>query len=229
MLTDVQRDFDRIAFLPESSWNVNSQYHSYLLRALPARVGLALDVGCGTGAFTGLLADRSDSVIAIDISPNMIQVARSRLQGVLNIHFRTEDFLASDLPAASFDCVSAIAVMHHSDPEAFLAKVSGLLRPGGVLLLIDLYAARTLVDYLVAASAVVVSPMLRMVHTGKTRAERSVRDAWREHGQRDRYPTLRNVSQLASRLLPNATLRRHLLWRYSLVWKKPIDNSNTRT
>jgi ubiquinone/menaquinone biosynthesis C-methylase UbiE len=228
MLTDVQRDFDRIAFLPESPWNVNSQYHSYLLRALPARVGLSLDVGCGTGTFTGLLADRSDSVIAMDISPNMIQVARSRLQAVQNVHFRTGDFLIAEFPAASFDCVSAIAVMHHSDPDAFLAKVRGLLRPGGVLLLLDLYSSRTFVDYLATATALVVSPMLRLVRTGRIITRRSVRDAWREHGQSDRYLTLSDVSDLASRSLPNATLRRHLLWRYSLVWKKPLEESETR-
>ena len=228
MLTDVQKDFDRIALLPESSWNVNTQYHPYLLRALPSRVGQSLDVGCGTGTFTGLLAERSDSVVAIDLSPNMIQIARSRLQGVQNVHFRTGDFLITDFPKASFDCVSAIAVMHHSDPEAFLAKVRGLLRPGGVLLLLDLYTCRTLVDYLAAGSALVVNPILRLVHTGTMITRRSVRDAWREHGQSDRYLTLSDISQLASRSLPNATLRRHLLWRYSLVWKKPLEEPKTR-
>ena len=118
--------------------------------------------------------------------------------------------------------------MHHSDPDAFLAKVKGLLRPGGVLLLLDLYTSRTLVDYLAAAAALLVNPMLRLVHTGRIIARRSVRDAWREHGQSDRYPTLSDVSQLASRLLPNAALRRHLLWRYSLVWKKPLEESKAR-
>jgi 2-polyprenyl-3-methyl-5-hydroxy-6-metoxy-1,4-benzoquinol methylase len=42
------------------AWDHNSYYHERLLRALPARCGRVLDVGCGAGAFAARLAERAD-------------------------------------------------------------------------------------------------------------------------------------------------------------------------
>ena len=47
------------------------------------------------------------------------------------------------------------------------------------------------------------------------------RQAWDEHGRRDRYPTLPVVRRAAAAILPGAEVRGHLLWRYSLIWEKP--------
>jgi len=47
------------------------------------------------------------------------------------------------------------------------------------------------------------------------------REAWRQHGEHDRYLTLAQVRQVCARVLPGTHVRRHLLWRYSIVWRKP--------
>jgi hypothetical protein len=44
--------------------------------------------------------------------------------------------------------------------------------------------------------------------------------AWAEHGRTDQYRTLSQVRQSCAMILPKAQIKRHLLWRYSIVWKK---------
>jgi hypothetical protein len=47
-----------------------------------------------------------------------------------------------------------------------------------------------------------------------------VRRAWAEHGRLDRYPRVGQVRKICRELLPGARVRRHLFWRYSIVWRK---------
>ena len=42
------------------------------------------------------------------------------------------------------------------------------------------------------------------------------------HGQHDAYLTLAQIRQACAGILPRVRARRHLLWRYSLVWRKPV-------
>jgi ubiquinone/menaquinone biosynthesis C-methylase UbiE len=81
-MSTVQSDFDRIAMIAQDGWDHNAPYHRYLLRHIPLRCEAALDIGCGTGSFSRLLAERADRVVALDLSPRMIEVAREALQAV---------------------------------------------------------------------------------------------------------------------------------------------------
>jgi hypothetical protein len=49
---------------------------------------------------------------------------------------------------------------------------------------------------------------------------RQVREAWAEHGRHDSYLTLSQVRQISAAVLPGAEVRKHLLWRYSITWRK---------
>ena len=220
--TTIQADFDRIALLSGDDWNHNEHYHGFLLRHIPGHCQAALDVGCGTGTFSRLLADRSDRVVALDLSPQMIQIARERSKRYSNVEFQVADATTWEFPLGEFDCVASIATLHHLPMEEMLLKMKGALRPGGALVVLDLYQADGLADVLTSAAAMPVHLGLRVLKTGRLREPREVREAWAEHGKNDVYSTLAQIHRVCGRVLPGARIRRHLLWRYSIVWRKAV-------
>jgi ubiquinone/menaquinone biosynthesis C-methylase UbiE len=218
----VQADFDRIALLSEEEgWGHNSHYHGFLLRHLPPRCGEALDVGCGTGAFSRLLAARCDRVLGVDLSPQMVRVARERSGQHPNIEFQVADVMEVELPPDRFDCIASIATLHHLPMEPVLARLARSLRAGGTLLVLDLFQAEGPADMLMSALAVLVTFVLKLVHGVPLVQSREAREAWAEHGESDRYPTLSEARRVCAAVLPGARVRKHLIWRYSIVWKKP--------
>jgi ubiquinone/menaquinone biosynthesis C-methylase UbiE len=217
----VQADFDRLAALDGGRWDSNRHYHPFLLRSLPESRQSALEIGCGTGDFARSLARHFERVIAVDLSPEMVRRASELSRGIENVDFRQSDVSAWDMPSAAFDCIVSIATLHHLSMEETLQKLAAALRPGGVLLVLDLYQPRTLVDWIWSASAYQWNRLLRTWHLRRLREPAHVRQAWAEHARHDVYPTLAEVHSLAERLLPDAIVRRHLFWRYSLIWRKP--------
>ena len=216
----IRGDFDRIALVSGETWNSNDHYHPFLLRQLPARFRKALEIGCGTGAFSRLLAARADGVTGIDLSPQMIRLARERSAGFTNIDYQTADILDWPWPAGGYDCIAAIATLHHLPLETVLGRCAAALSTGGTLLVLDLYKAESAADYLAGGLAFPVSAVLRLAHTGRLRDPRAVREAWAQHGNHEQYSTLSQIRAVCARVLPGASVRRHLIWRYSIVWRK---------
>jgi len=219
----IRADFDRIAALGEDGWDHNAHYHPFLLRHVPPGCRAALEVGCGSGAFARMLAGRAATVLAVDLSPGMVRLARGRLAACPGVEVRVADFADEELPRGSFDCVASIATLHHLPLRSTLARMAGLLRPGGVLLVLDLFRPATLADRLCGAAALPVSLGLGLARRGRLRPPRAVREAWRAHAREDVYPPLAEVRRAGAELLPGARVRRHLLWRYSLVWTRPAE------
>jgi hypothetical protein len=103
-----------------------------------------------------------------------------------------------------------------------LARMRDALRPGGALLILDLYQAQGVGDRLAGLAAMPVSLLLNLLKNGRLRAPRAVRQAWAAHGLHDTYAPLSQVREVCAGLLPGAKIKRHLLWRYSLVWKRGV-------
>lgn len=223
----IQSDFDRIALLPEEGWSHNAQYHGYLLARVPARCGRALEVGCGTGTFSRLLARRAERVIALDLSPQMIRLARERSRLHPNVDFVNADVMTYPLPDEQFDCVATLTTIHHLPAEPFLRRVSRCLKPGGVFVCLDLYRRSSLGRLLLDGAAYPAALLLRLAKTGRARPPREVREAYAEHGMTDSYLTLPQVRRLCAAAMPGARVRRHLFWRYSVVWEKPAGHGST--
>src|SRR5436853_7910282 len=74
----IQADFDRLALLADRSRDHNGYYDDFLLKHMPSPCAEALEIGCGTGIFSRRLARRSTRVLALDLSPQMIRIARGR-------------------------------------------------------------------------------------------------------------------------------------------------------
>lgn len=221
----VRGDFDRLADLPESGgWDHSAHYHPFLLKQLPPRPDEALEVGCGTGAFSRLLAKRCGRVVAIDLSPRMVEVARARSWGHPNVEYVVADAASWEFPQERFDCVASIMALHHLSLGLMITKLRDALRPGGNLLLLDLYRACTVTDRLVGALAVPASKAIRLAKTGSLTERQSpeLRRAWEEHGTTDAYRTFGEVRRACQMELGGADVRRRLLWRYTVVWRKPL-------
>jgi len=110
-----------------------------LARAAPGRGERALDIGCGTGATTLVLAERvspGGAVLAVDISAPMLALARARCaaQGMDQVRLLCADAQSHPFEQAAHDVlVSRFGVMFFSDPIAAFANLRQALRPRGRL------------------------------------------------------------------------------------------------
>jgi ubiquinone/menaquinone biosynthesis C-methylase UbiE len=144
---------------------VNAAFVDRLL-ALGAR-GRMLDIGCGPGQIPLLVAERlSDcTVVALDLAPAMLAIARRKLDASPHrdrVELVLGDAKSLELPDGSFDAVFSNTILHHmTDPRPFLREAARVLRPGGVLLVRDLYrpASEEEVDRLVSAHAATAGPV----------------------------------------------------------------------
>ena len=205
-------------------WNHNVHYQPVILGAVPPQCGPALDVGCGDGMLACRLAERCAEVTGIDRDDRMIALARDREQErererereperahAGHVNFVAADFLAYPLADESFDFVCANTSLHHMDFAAALTAMVRVLRPGGRLAVIGLALNRSLADFAADLPGVPVNLFYRAVYReGSSGAP--VKDPDMTWGQ---------VRATARALLPGVRYRRHLLWRYSLLWQKP--------
>lgn len=224
-MSSVEADFDRLALLDEEGWTANNHYHTSLLEHLPPHCENALEVGGGTGAFARELAKRCKRVIALDLSSEMIRVARSRSHEFSNLEFQLADALTWDFPRSQFDFVCSIATLHHVQQRELLVKMRDALKPGGVLAVLDLVTSTGMVERMLDLVALGVSPSLRLIHNGRLKPPAAVRKAWGQHGKHDSYSTINQMRALADEILPGASVTRCLLWRYMLVYRKPATAS----
>jgi len=192
-------------------WNHNSQYHAALLGEVPPRCGRALDVGCGDGAFARKLASRADRVDAIDADAAVIASARDRSPVPANVSFILADFLGYPIDAETYDFVTALASLHHMPLQPALEKMSHALRPGGVLAVLGIWPVVTTQDHIVSVAAVVANRAYLLLRgPNRVRAPTALPTM-----------TLDDVQARTTELLPGARVRRRLLWRYTITWRKP--------
>ncbi|WML34152.1 class I SAM-dependent methyltransferase [Clostridium sp. OS1-26] len=213
-------DFNRIANTKPSNWEHNKQYHNFLLKFVPKECEKALDIGCGTGEFTRLLAKKFYIVEGIDLSPEMIRVAEQQSRKYNNIDYQVKDVSEFDLGQEKYDCIVSIATFHHLQFDEMLLKIREALKPNGVFMILDLYKEEKLTDYLISIAAIPINIITMLIKTGKVKKSEEEIKAWNEHAKHDRYMTIRNIEKITREIMPNAKLKRHLFWRYSLVWKK---------
>jgi len=115
-----------------------------LLVATGVKVGdRSLDIGCGPGYFTRMLAKATGpagSAVGIDAAPEMIEYARRKARRLPNCRFEAGTAESLAFPDDSLDVVVSSLMMHHLPDDIRLRAVGEMkrvLRPGGTLLLAD--------------------------------------------------------------------------------------------
>ncbi len=89
-----------------------------------------LELGCGTGYFTRELVDTGAEITAIDISPDLLEVARSEIQAG-NVEFIVDNAYEISFEDETFDHVIGSSVLHHLEINQALAEIYRVLKPGG--------------------------------------------------------------------------------------------------
>ena len=101
---------------------------------------LALDIGCGTGQCTRLLAPYFDKVIGIDVSESQIEAANHKIEQILNLEYRVGpsevlDFVQDN----SVDLITCSQSLHWFDIPEFYKEAERVLRSQGVLAVFGYY------------------------------------------------------------------------------------------
>lgn len=194
----------------DTYWNHNTAYHPWLLGIASESAGDVLDVGCGDGLLAARLAPVARSVTGIDPDPDALQRARDRLSAVGTVTLEEADFLAFDPGPRRFDLITFVATLHHMPLRPALERARGLLTPTGQLAVVGLSANTTVRDWLWSALC------LPAVQIG-SRLHRETSDV----GVRISEPRegLGEIRRVAGEVLPGASLRRALYYRYLLRWR----------
>jgi len=107
---------------------------TFAVPVAPVDGGRLLEVGCGSGQATRSLLERGYRITAIDISPNLLTIARNHFGDRDNLTFLQtsfEEFSADRTDA--YDVILAPSSWHWIDPEIGFQRASDLLRSGGLL------------------------------------------------------------------------------------------------
>ena len=131
---EVQQFFDRLA----PGWDADMVRNDALICLILDGAGVGpgksiLDVACGTGVLIpDYLARGASSVTAVDLSPEMVKIAREKFPQE-NVSVLCGDASDTDF-GRRFDCIVIYnAFPHFADPEKLISHLAGFLNPGGTL------------------------------------------------------------------------------------------------
>jgi ubiquinone/menaquinone biosynthesis C-methylase UbiE/DNA-binding transcriptional ArsR family regulator len=134
--------FDELAgrfgkdYVPGRSWKALAEA---LLKVLNFRV--VADLGAGEGTLAQLLAQRAEKVIAVDLSPKMVEFGQELAvrNGLTNLEYRIGDIESPPINDGSLDLAILSQALHHAEnPQRALDAAFQTLKPGGRLIVLDL-------------------------------------------------------------------------------------------
>jgi 2-polyprenyl-3-methyl-5-hydroxy-6-metoxy-1,4-benzoquinol methylase len=91
-----------------------------------------LELGCGTGSFTRELVCSGADVVAIDVSPDLLEIAKANCSAP-NVRYQIENAYALSYSEGMFDSVVGSSVLHHLEVEKALRNIYRVLKPGGTI------------------------------------------------------------------------------------------------
>jgi ArsR family transcriptional regulator len=134
--------FDELAgrfgkdYVPGRSWKALAEA---LIKVLNYKV--VADLGAGEGTLAQLLAQRAEKVIAVDLSPKMVEFGQNLAiqNGLSNLEYRIGDIETPPIENNSLDLAVLSQALHHAEhPQRALDAALRILKPGGRLIVLDL-------------------------------------------------------------------------------------------
>ena len=134
--------FDELAgrfgkdYVPGRSWKALAEA---LIKVLNYKV--VADLGAGEGTLAQLLAQRAEKVIAVDLSPKMVEFGQNLAiqNGLSNLEYRIGDIEVPPIDNDSLDLAILSQALHHAvHPQRALDAAFRILKPGGRLIILDL-------------------------------------------------------------------------------------------
>lgn len=101
-----------------------------------------LEVGCGTGQLSVPLAQHGINLLALELGPHLVALARRNLKQFPNVQVETGSFEEWPLPPQKFDAVVSASAFHWLDPVVRFSKPAQTLRPGGFLTILHVHHVR---------------------------------------------------------------------------------------
>lgn len=147
-----QQAFESLYGTLRDPWSTTVPYYRYQLRkyrvmlsCVPDRsYGRALDIGCGLGVLTRMLAAASGEALGVDFSRNAVDRAAELSTGTGNVRFKQADLLhIGELSEGLFDLIVMADTLYYLSPQSdelfadIREQLTGLLAPGGILLLVN--------------------------------------------------------------------------------------------
>ena len=134
-----RESFDEVAELYDKA---RPGYPESLVQDLESLASLSrssriLEVGAGTGQLTTRLAKSGADILALEIGVNLAEVLRRNLARFSNVHVLVEDYDEWKPKGALFDLVVVATAFHWLNPATRMQKAASLLRPGGMLAVIE--------------------------------------------------------------------------------------------
>ena len=129
--------WDQIRSLYVSDADVEAEI---LAAAGPGRFRRMVDLGAGTGRMLTLLAGHAEQALGLDLSQQMLNIARRNVveAGLTHVDLRHGDIFDTRLPDASADLVVVHQVLHYlGDPAAAVREAARIVAPDGKLIIVD--------------------------------------------------------------------------------------------
>jgi SAM-dependent methyltransferase len=125
---------------PQDAWlehlNEANRFNDWVASSFADELhGAVLEIGCGTGNFTGQIASRATQVTAVDLNPDYVRIAAERFRDRPNVEVRTADATRTEWPEP-FDAIVMLDVLEHvEDDVGLLRRLKQALAQDGLLVL----------------------------------------------------------------------------------------------
>ena len=112
-----------------------------ILKSLPNKKSKVLDVGCGEGYLSRMMAKQGMKVWGVDFSSNLIEAAKKEEhRDPLGIQYKVADMRTTSFPSSSFDIVVSHQSIHEiPNPQKALQEFARILKKNGRVLLLFLH------------------------------------------------------------------------------------------